>query len=137
MQKYKSKLEKTNGKRLEENKVPYFYEPEEGKISYVIPASIHTYTPDFWVPKRGEGGGWIVIETKGIWDRTDRLKHVWIKKQYPSLDLRFVFSNSRAKTSKGAKQTYADICEGRGRGIFRGLKWQYADKRIPVEWMNE
>ncbi len=135
MPKYKSKLEKTNARVLEEKKVSYFYEPEEGKIKYVIPASVHTYTPDFWVPTRD--GGWIVVETKGIWEYTDRLKHVWIKKQYPKLDLRFVFTNSRTKTSKGAKQTYADICEGRGRGIFRGLKWKYANKRIPLEWLNE
>lgn len=131
---YKSKLEKNNAKLLEEKGIKFFYEPAQGKIKYIIPASIHSYTPDFWIPKEG---GWIVIETKGIWEYTDRLKHVWIKTQYPNLDLRFVFSNSRSKTSKGAKQTYADICEGRGRGIFRGLKWQYADKRIPEAWLTE
>lgn len=133
---YKSKLEKTNARLLEEKigTTRWWYEPQDGKIKYVIPASVHSYTPDFWIPKQG---GWIVIETKGIWEYTDRLKHVWIKTQYPGLDLRFVFSNSRSKTSKGAKQTYADICEGRGRGIFKGLKWQYADKRIPSEWLSE
>lgn len=131
---YKSKLEKTNAKLLEEKGIKFFYEPSEGKIKYLIPASIHSYTPDFWLPKEG---GWIIVETKGIWEYTDRLKHVWIKTQYPDLDLRFVFSNSRSKTSKGAKQTYADVCEGRGRGIFRGLKWQYADKKIPESWLRE
>jgi hypothetical protein len=133
--KYKSRLEKTNATYLKDKDYPFFYEPKEGRIKYVIPASIHTYTPDFWIPKKD--GSWIVVETKGIWEYTDRLKHVWIKTQYPRLDLRFVFSNSRTKTSKGAKQTYADICEGRGRGVFRGLKWQYADKRIPEAWLNE
>lgn len=132
---YKSKLEKTNASFLKEQRIKeWYYEPKEGKIKYIIPASIHSYTPDFWVPKKD---GWIVIETKGIWEYTDRLKHVWIKTQYPTLDLRFVFSSSRTKTSKGAKQTYADICEGRGRGVFRGLKWQYADRKIPLEWLNE
>lgn len=133
--KYKSKLEKTNGSQLTDLKVPFLYEPKEGKIEYIIPASKHTYTPDFWIETRS--GKIICVETKGIWEYTDRCKHVWIKKEYPSLDIRFVFSRSRASTSKGAKQTYADICEGRGRGIFKGLTWQYADKKVPMEWLDE
>jgi len=137
---YKSKLEKINGKVLEEELGElsqgdtWWYEPKEGEIKYVIPASIHTYTPDFWIKKKN---GWIVVETKGIWDYTDRFKHVCIKLLYPKLDIRFVFTRSLTKTSKGAKQTYADICEGRGRGVFKGLVWKYADKRIPVEWLHE
>lgn len=131
---YKSKLERVNGKRLEENKVSFFYEPKEGKIEYILPATKHTYTPDFWIPS---STGWIVVETKGIWDYSDRLKHAQIKRIYPTLDLRFVFTRSLTRTSKGAKQTYADICEGRGRGVFKGLTWKYADKKIPLEWLNE
>ncbi len=131
---YKSKLERINAKVLEDNEVTYFYEPQEGQIPYVLPATKHLYTPDFYIKKKE---GWIVVETKGIWDYNDRLKHAWIKKLYPELDLRFVFTRSLTKTSKGAKQTYADVCEGRGRGIFRGLQWRYADKKIPGDWMNE
>ena len=131
---YKSKLERTNGKLLEESEVEFIYEPKEGKISYILPATKHTYTPDFWIKS---SKGWIVVETKGIWDYADRLKHAQIKRIYPALDLRFVFTRSLTKTSKGAKQTYADICEGRGRGLFKGLKWQYANKKIPMEWLNE
>ncbi len=134
MPNYKSKLEKTNGKILDEAGIKYEYEPKEGKIDYLLPATKHTYTPDFWVPS---SYGWIIVETKGIWDYTDRLKHAQIKLLYPTLDIRFVFTRSLTKTSKGAKQTYADICEGRGRGAFKGLEWQYADKRIPQEWLNE
>jgi len=135
MPNYKSKLERVNANHLEDHKVSYLYEPSEGKIQYVLPASKHTYTPDFWLEtKRGRI---ICVETKGIWDYTDRYKHVWIKKLYPDLDIRFVFTRSATKTSKGAKQCYADICEGRGRGVFKGLTWQYADKKIPLEWMNE
>jgi len=132
---YKSKLERLNGKLLEEKGVQFFYEPKEGQIEWLLPASIHSYTPDFFIPR--EDGSWLVIETKGIWEYTDRCKHAWVKREYPKLDLRFVFTNSRTRTSKGAKQTYADICEGRGRGIFKGLTWMYADKRIPEEWLNE
>ena len=132
---YKSKLERVNGKLLGEAKAIWFYEPKEGQIPYVLPATRHTYTPDFYIKKKENG--WIIVETKGIWDYTDRLKHLYIKTFYPQLDLRFVFTRSLTKTSKGAKQTYADICEGRGRGAFRGIKWQYADKRIPTEWLTE
>jgi hypothetical protein len=132
---YKSKLERTNGKLLEDNGITFFYEPKEGTIEWLLPASVHTYTPDFYIPRKD--GSWLVVETKGIWEYSDRCKHAWVKRQYPGLDLRFVFTNSRTRTSKGAKQTYADICEGRGRGIFNGLTWRYADKRIPEEWLNE
>lgn len=135
MPNYKSNLERINGKFLEQKGIEFYYEPKEGKIEYLLPATKHVYTPDFVIPKQKEG--FLFVETKGIWDYNDRLKHAWIKKLYPQLDIRFVFTRSLTKTSKGAKQTYADICEGRGRGVFRGLKWQYANKKIPEEWLNE
>lgn len=134
--KYKSKLERINAEHLEEQGVEYLYEPKEAKIKYVKPASIHTYNPDLPIKTKGTGKI-IFIETKGIWDYNDRLKHAFIKTQYPTLDIRFVFTRSATKTSKGAKQSYADICEGRGRGIFKGMTWQYADKKVPLEWINE
>jgi len=133
--KLKSKLERLNAKDLKEKKVTFFYEPKEGEIVWYCPATIHTYTPDFWIQKKD--GGYIVVETKGIWDYNDRFKHACIKRQYPFLDIRFVFSRSNTPTSKGARQTYRDICEGRGRGVFKGLTWKYADKRIPDEWLQE
>lgn len=135
MPNYKSKLERSNAQLLKDYGINFYYEPQEGKIDYIIPAEKHTYSPDFFIPKRD--GGWIIVETKGIWDYQDRYKHAWIKRLYPSLDIRFVFTRSLTRTSKGAKQTYADICEGRGRGIFKGIRWKYADKKIPLEWLNE
>lgn len=136
MSTYKSKLERVNANHLEESGVDYLYEPKEGKIEYVKPATKHLYTPDFILRTKGSGRI-IVVETKGIWDYADRYKHAVIKRLYPSLDIRFVFTRSATKTSKGAKQSYADICEGRGRGLFKGLTWQYADKKIPLAWINE
>lgn len=135
MPNYKSKLERVNAQHLKDNGVDFYYEPQEGKIKYILPAEVHTYTPDFFIPKKD--GTFIIVETKGIWDYTDRYKHAWIKKLYPNLDIRFVFTRSATRTSKGARQTYADICEGRGRGIFKGLTWKYADKKVPLEWLNE
>ena len=98
-------------------------EYESFKISYVIPASNHTYLPDFKLPNG------IIIETKGRFILQDRKKHLLIQKQYPTFDIRFVFSNSRVKISKKSKTTYADWCEKHG--------FKYADKLIPKSWFNE
>lgn len=134
--KFKSKLERTNAEFLQKAGVEFLYEPKEAKIGYILPASKHVYTPDLPFKTKGTGK-LIIVETKGIWDYADRHKHVWIKRLYPDLDIRFVFTRSATRTSKGARQTYADICQGRGRGVFKGMTWKYADKRIPMEWINE
>ena len=81
------------------------------------------YTPDFLLPNG------VIIETKGRFTPEDRAKHVAIKKQHKDLDIRFVFSNSRAKLRKGAKTTYADWCDKNG--------FLYADKDVPQEWIDE
>jgi len=99
--------------------VPFKY--EQFKIKYEV-HEIRTYTPDFELPNG------IIIESKGRFVAADRKKHLLVQKQYPSLDIRFVFSNSRAKISKGSKTTYAMWCEKNG--------FQYADKLIPKEWLK-
>ena len=96
---------------------------EQMQLMYLIPASDHTYTPDF-VLSNG-----IVIEAKGIFETADRQKHVLIKKQYPNLDIRFVFSNPMAHISKHSKTTYAHWCDKNG--------FKYAAKLIPDAWFKE
>lgn len=96
---------------------------ESYKIDYVIPATDHTYTPDFVLPNG------IIIEGKGIFDATDRQKHLLIKKQYPHLDIRFIFSNPKTKIYSGSKTTLADWCAKYG--------YKYASKLIPAEWLTE
>jgi hypothetical protein len=71
----------------------------------------------------------IIIETKGRFVANDRRKHKEISKQFPDLDIRFVFQNSRAKLYKGAKSSYADWCKKYG--------FQYAEKSIPDDWTKE
>lgn len=132
---YKSGLENDVGKALAKKHVPFDYEPKWGKISYVVPAKERKYTPDFYITTKS--GKQIIVETKGLWDARDREKHRLIKEQHPELDIRFVFSRSKAKISKRSKTTYADICEGKGRGPFKDLTWKYADKVIPDEWLEE
>jgi predicted nuclease of restriction endonuclease-like RecB superfamily len=133
--KYRSKLEESIGKDLENKGIQFNFEPDWGKIHYTIPAKQAIYVPDFYVKTRS--GKIIIIEGKGIWVYEDRYKHLLIKNSRPDLDIRFVFSNSKNKIRKNSKTTYADICEGKGRGFFKGKTWQYADKKIPEEWLNE
>ncbi len=116
---YRSGLEDRISEQLTDLSVPFKY--EQFKIKYEV-HEIRTYTPDFELPNG------IIIESKGRFVAADRKKHLLVQKQYPSLDIRFVFSNSRAKISKGSKTTYAMWCEKNG--------FQYADKLIPKEWLE-
>lgn len=117
---YRSGIELDVAQHLEKLGVHFAY--EKTKIKWVD-LKLRTYTPDFVL----ENG--IIIETKGRFIANDRRKHVEIKKQYPDLDIRFVFSNSRAKLYKGAKSSYGDWCKKHG--------FKYADKLIPKDWINE
>lgn len=117
---HRSGLEDRMADDLTERGVGFTY--EETKIKW-LDSKIRTYTPDFVL----ENG--IIIETKGRFTAPDRRKHKELKKQYPDMDLRFVFQNSRAKLYKGAKSTYADWCEKNG--------FLYADKVVPEEWLQE
>jgi len=117
---YRSGLEETISTQLKVLKVPVKYETE--KIKYEV-NEVRTYTPDFILPNN------IIIESKGRFVAADRKKHLLVKKQHKELDIRFVFSNSRAKISKGSKTTYADWCIKNG--------FLYADKLIPIEWIKE
>lgn len=132
---YRSGLEVRVTEQLDELKAAYEFEPIDGKIVYEIPSSIHTYTPDFVITTKS--GKTIIVETKGIWDYADRYKHLLIRQQHPDLDIRFVFTRSKQRIRKGSSTTYRDICEGHGRSPFKGIKWTYADKRIPQEWLHE
>mgnify|MGYP003654418138 FL=1 len=117
---YRSGLEETISTQLKVLKVPVKYETE--KIKYEV-NEVRTYTPDFILPNG------IIIESKGRFVAADRKKHILVKKQHKDLDIRFVFSNSRAKISKGSKTTYGDWCSKHG--------FLYADKLIPIEWIKE
>ncbi len=117
---YRSGLEEDTAAYLKKKKVKFTYEKE--KIKWVD-LKIRTYTPDF-VLANG-----IIIETKGRFISVDRRKHKEIKKQFPELDIRFVFANSKAKLYKGAKSSYGDWCKKNG--------FKYADKVIPDEWLEE
>ena len=117
---YRSGLEDSLATYLTSHNIKYTY--EKLKIEWEDLA-YRTYTPDF-VLHNG-----IIIETKGMFTVVDRRKHLLIKKQHPSLDIRFVFTNSRKKLRKGAKSNYAEWCIKYG--------YQYYDRIVPENWLKE
>ena len=119
---FRSGLEISISEELEANKVKYQY--EKVKLTYVKPQKAHTYTPDFYLEAHD-----FYIETKGLFTSADRQKMRLIKEQHPDKDIRIIFSNSRSRISKKSKTTYAMWCEKYG--------FKYADKHIPLEWLNE
>lgn len=118
---YRSGLEEKLAKQIEAAGVPVVF--EQHKIPYVVPEKEHKYTADFLLPN----GIW--IEGKGIFDAQDRAKHLYIKAQYPGLDIRFVFSRIKQPITPGSKTTVADWCEKYG--------YRYAEKVIPAAWFTE
>lgn len=118
---FRSGLEERIAANLTSKGVSFTF--EELRIPYVTPAKPHKYTPDFQLPNG------IFVESKGLFITEDRQKHLLIQDQHPDLDIRFVFSNSRAKINKRSTTTYAMWCEKNG--------FKYADKDIPDAWLRE
>ena len=118
---YRSGLEVKVSEQLTKSGVKFEY--EKLKIKYSV-NELRTYTPDFVILSNG-----IIVETKGRFVAADRKKHLLIQKQEPFLDIRFVFSNSKAKINKGSPTSYADWCDKHG--------FMWADKFIPEEWLHE
>ena len=116
---YRSGLEDDISVDLKRRGVSFKYETL--KIKWTLLEN-KTYTPDFILPNG------IIVESKGRFVSDDRKKHLKVREQHPNLDIRFVFSNSRGKLSKGAKSTYGEWCNKHG--------FIYADKRIPDEWLK-
>tara|TARA_B100000780_G_scaffold100989_2_gene70547 strand:- start:399 stop:845 length:447 start_codon:yes stop_codon:yes gene_type:complete len=118
--KYRSGLEKDTSLVLAKCQKAVRY--EQLKIEW---EDLHyrTYTPDFQL----DNG--ILIETKGLFDSADRNKHLEVRKQHPELDIRLVFSNSKAKLYKGAKSTYSNWCDKQG--------FLWAHRVIPEGWLKE
>lgn len=92
-------------------------------LPWTAPEKPHKYTPDFLL----ENG--IIVETKGLFQTSDRQKMKLVRAQYPDLDIRFVFSNAQARIAKKSKTTYAMWAEA------NGFKWAHRD--IPPAWLKE
>ena len=118
---FRSGLEERIAEQLDKAGIEYTY--EKVKLNYVKPASKHVYTPDF-VLANG-----IIVETKGRFLPADRQNHILVKRHNPTLDIRFVFSNSNARISKASTTTYAQWCIKNG--------FLFSDKQIPQGWIDE
>ena len=119
---FRSGLEDKIADSLTDLGIPFEY--EKLVIGYTQPAKDRKYTPDFVLLNNS-----IIIESKGRFITADRQKHLMIKEQYPDLDIRFVFSNSKAKLSKLSQTTYGMWCDKHG--------FKYSDKEIPKTWLTE
>ena len=116
---FRSRFEFEFAQYLAKSKIKYKYEKD--KFRYIVP--IKSYTPDFYLMDYG-----FYLELKGNLDVTDRVKHLLVKEQNSSLDVRFIFPNSKKKIYKGSKTTYAAWCDRHG--------FLYADNRIPNIWLK-
>lgn len=117
---FRSGLEELIANELKDNNIDPKY--ESIKLPYEVHKR-HTYTVDFPVTDT------IMIETKGRFLTADRMKMLEVKRQYPEIDFRFIFTNSNQRISKVSKTTYAKWCQNNG--------FKYADKHVPQEWIKE
>ena len=86
------------------------------------------YKPDF-VLNNG-----IIIEVKGWFKQSDRMKHLAIKEQHPKLDIRFVFTSTYSRIYKGSKTTYGDWCNHYG---FEYHCIHSTKELFPKKWIKE
>lgn len=98
---YKSELECLVKRQLERLHVHHDYEPKV--LEYT---TTHTYKPDFKC-------GSVFIECKGMFNRQDRQKHLSLKKQYPHLDIRFIFERD-FELGRDTTEKYSDWCKRYG-----------------------
>lgn len=119
---YRSGLEEEIAASLEFASTPFAFEPV--KIPFIQPEKKRTYTADFVLLDN-----YLIIETKGRFLTADRQKHLWLRDQYPELELRFVFSNANQRISKTSKTRHRDWCDKYG--------FQWAHRVIPGGWSIE
>ena len=117
---WRSGLEEQVGGQLKQAGVVWSYETLT--IPYEV-AEIRKYTPDFIL------GNGIIVETKGHFVTADRKKIKLIRKQYPHLDLRLVFSNPNQRIGKKSKTTYGKCATDHG--------IPFAKQFIPEAWLLE
>lgn len=122
---WRSGLEEIIAEQLAKDK-RIIWDYETMVFMYVVPESLHKYTPDFILTNKTQQ---MFIETKGFMDLQERKKFKHLKEQFPKLDLRFVFSNWNNKITKTSKTTYKIWAEKLG--------FPCANKIIPKQWLEE
>ena len=117
---YRGTLEHGIVSELEDNNIKFQYETLKIQWEHL---TYRTYTPDFIL----DNG--IIVEAKGRFLASERVRALAIKRQHPELDIRFVFTNSKTKLYKGYPSSYGEWCKKNG--------FKYNDKVIPKEWAEE
>ena len=117
--KYRSMFEIGVAKYLSQRKIKFEYEKK--KLSYIPKPRV--YTPDFYLVNQD-----IYVETKGRFDKGDRVKMLLVKQQHPDLDIRIVFLNARNKIYKGSSTTYGMWATKNG--------FEWPEGAIPEEWFK-
>jgi hypothetical protein len=107
---------------LKENKVSFKYEKLIIKYEWL---ESKKYIPDF-ILSNG-----IILEVKGRFVLEDRKKHLFVRKQCPHYDIRFVFDNPNRKLYKNGKMTYGSWCEK------HGFKYCKFSDGIPKDWITK
>ena len=108
---FRSGLEKRVSQQIE----GYDYEPKGSQVAYSMP---HKYTPDF-IPQSNPR---VILEVKGYFRTSaEAAKYVAVKRDNPSRELIFLFSNPIKKAHPGCKRrvdgtvmTLANWCERHG-----------------------
>ena len=118
---YKSNSEYEAAQQLHKLKIAFEYEKDTLPYEW---CEEKKYTPDFCLPNG------VVLEVKGRFMAEDRKKHLFIKSQYPDIDIRFVFDNPSRQLYKGGKMTYADWCNKYGYTFCK------LSAGIPKEWLD-
>ena len=120
--KFRSKFEKSIYLNAKKKRKKLEYEPQDGHLNYTLPKK---YVPDFRLPNG------ILVEAKGYFTSADRTKMLRVKKDNPSLDIRFLFQNANNRLTKSKNSVYY---------------WQWAERNgflwaegetIPVNWWRE
>ncbi len=114
---FKSRLERQFALLLNQIGINFGY--EEDKIPYTLECN---YLPDFKI-------GNFYVETKGRFTSQDRRKHLAVKKDNPSVDIRFVFMRDE-RINKTSKTRYSDWCKKHGYKYSIGVG-------IPQSWLDE
>jgi hypothetical protein len=118
---FRSQFEAYVAALLDQQGCRFSYEPK--RIPFVQPATKKSYCPDFLIEDKD-----FFIEAKGIFSASDRKKHKFIQEQYPDLDIRFVFQNSKLPIRRGSNTTCADWANKNG--------FLWAHKKPPIEWLE-
>lgn len=121
---FRSNFEFEIAKYLERNGVDFGY--EELKLSYIVPETKRTYTPDWRINKDTQ----IVYESKGRFSSADRKKMLLVRKCNPNIIIRMIFQNSSVRISKSSDTTYADWCDK------NGIEWCDFRHGIPKGWLK-